>query len=320
MSFKDIRGQDSAAEFLKRSVKNNKVSHAYIFAGPSGVGKKFAAINFAKAVNCLDPKDGDPCDSCVQCKKIDASNHPDVLIFSPAKEDASFGIDKIRLLTKQIGMKPYEGLKKVYILDSADSMTQEAQNSLLKTLEEPPPESVLILIAESFTAVFATIRSRAEKVRFFPVADKETLAILTDIHKIDKEKAVILARVSSGSIGKALKYNTDDFFKARKQMIDGLEKGTLADLDFDNLPRSELRFRLDVILTWYRDALVAKAGAQGSSELVNGDRLGPIREFAARSSFEALNNMIEQVILTGSFLDENANPKLAMSVLGMNLH
>ena len=319
MSFRDIKGQDSAIDFLKISVKNDKISHAYMFIGPSGVGKKLTAINFAKAINCLDPKDAGPCDTCSQCKKIDASNHPDVFIFSPLKEDSSFGIDRIRALTKDIGLKPYEGRKKVYILDNADSMTPEAQNALLKTLEEPPSDSVLILIVENINGIFSTVQSRAKRVRFFPIPAKEIEGILVNSYKMEKEKAEILSRISSGMLGKALKYNDEDFFKARDRIISALNGEMILDSDFDGLSKPDMRLALDVMLTWYRDILLIKAGVANSSSLVNIDKLDLIQSEAKRSSFDGLNNIINQVILTGSLFEQNVNPKLAMGVLGINL-
>ena len=319
MSFKDIKGQDNAVKFLKGSIGSGKISHAYIFIGPSGVGKKLAAVNFAKAVNCLDPKDSDACGVCAQCRKIDASNHPDVSIISPQDEDSSFGIDKVRAVIKDIGLKPFEGRKKVYILDGADSMTQEAQNALLKTMEEPPLSAILILIAQNINAVFSTIQSRAKKVKFFPLTEKEIRAILKDNYKLDNGKAEVLSRISSGELGKALKYNAAGFFERRRRIIDGLTDGTFLDSDFDGLSRSELKLGLDVLLTWYRDILITKAGVAADSAVVNIDRLDLIRHEAKRADLDKLNETINQIILTYSFLDDNINPKLAMAVLGINL-
>lgn len=335
LSFQDVKGQDNAIGFLKNSIAGNKISHAYIFAGPSGIGKKLAAVNFAKALNCLGPADGGPCDAstgsashpelvdgcdaCAQCKKIEAFNHPDVLIFSPAKEESSLGIEKVRALTKDIGLKPYEGRKKVYILDNADSMTHEAQNALLKTLEEPPSDSVMILIAENANTLFPTIQSRAKKVKFFPLAAEEVKKILMEKYKLDKDNAEVLSRISSGELGKAIKYNAEGFFEKRKRIIDALRGGALLDSDLDGFSKPDLRLALDVMLTWYRDILIAKAGVDNRSVLVNADKADIIYGEAKLASFEWLNNIINQVILTGSFLDQNINPKLAMGVLGMNL-
>ena len=319
MSFRDIKGQDSAVEFLKSSIKNDKVSHAYMFIGPAGVGKKSTAINFAKALNCLAAKDEEPCDVCVQCKKIDSANHPDVLTFSPPKEDSSFNIESVRAITRDIGMRPYEGRKKVYLLEGADSMRHEAQNALLKTLEEPPSDSVLILIVENVNAILSTIQSRSKRVRFFPLVSEVIEKILIDNYELDKDRARLLSRLSSGELDKALRYNDESFMKKRRHIIDGLKEGVLSDSDLDGLSRSELRLALDIMLTWYRDILVAKAGADTSSALINVDQVSLIRDEAKRSSFEGLNNIINQVILTKVFLDQNANPKLAMGVLGLSV-
>ena len=319
MSFENIKGQSSAVDFLKSSIENDRVSHAYMFIGPSGIGKKLTAVNFAKALNCLSPKHSGPCDACAQCKKIDASNHPDFAVFSPAKEDSSLSIDKVRALTRDIGLKPYEGRKKVYIIDSANSMTQEAQNALLKTLEEPPSDSVLILIAENVNAIFSTIQSRVKRVRFFPLASDEVARILVDNYKLDAKRAQVLSGISSGELGKALKYEKEGFFEKRGRIIDSLVSGSFADSDLEGFSKSDLRLALDVMLTWYRDILIAKAGACTRAALVNIDKADIIDAEAKKTGFKELNNMISQVISTCSFLDQNVNPKLAMGVLGLNL-
>lgn len=321
MSFREIKGQDSAIEFIGRSIAGGTVSHAYIFIGPPGVGKKLTAVNFAKALNCLAPKDGGPCDICAQCKKIDGSNHPDVFIVSPEKEDLRLGIDKIRGIIKDIGLKPYEGRRKVYILESAGAMTPEAQNSLLKTLEEPPSDAVLILIVESLNYILPTIQSRARKLRFFPLGADEIERILVDSYGVDRERAGMLSRISSGLLGRALKYKDEGFFDKRLRIIDGLRNESLFDSDFDGVSKADLKLCLDVMLTWYRDILVAKAsrGAIKGLTLVNSDRHDAILAESRRLDFDRLNKIIEQIVLTGSFLEQNANPKLAMSVLGINL-
>lgn len=319
MSFKDIKGQDRAISFLKSAIGSDRVSHAYMFIGPPGVGKRLAAVNFAKAINCLDRKEGEPCGSCAQCKKIDSANHPDVLVFSPLKDDSGFGIDKIRALTKDIGLRPYEAKRKVYILDGADSMTQEAQNALLKTLEEPPSDSIMILIVKNPDAVFSTIQSRAKKVKFFPLSAQVVKDILVDTYKLDSVRSEILARISSGELGRALRYNEEGFFEKRSRIIGALSGGNLLDSELDGLSRSDLKLALDVMLTWYRDILVAKSGYVSKSLFVNVDKLEAIGREASAATFDTLNNMINQIILTGSFLEQNANPKLAMGVLGVSL-
>ena len=323
MSFKDIKGQDKAISILRNAITDGKVSHAYIFWGPESVGKRLTAMNFAKALNCLGdetsrsgPVEG--CDRCVSCKKIDSLNHPDVFLFAPEKDSSSIGIAKIRALIKDIGLKPYEARKKVYIIDGADEMTREASNAFLKTLEEPPSGSVLILIAKDLRDLLPTIASRAQGLKFYPLGIDEVKDILIKEYKADETLAQALAHLSGGRLGAALKYKDEDFLRKRSRIIDGLCNDTLFDSDFDGISRSDLRLYLDIMLTWYRDVMIAMCeGTGGESALVNIDRKDVILKEAKRAGFSYIDNMIKQIILTGSFLDINANPKLAMSVLGI---
>lgn len=322
MSFKDIKGQDRAIALLKTAAKDNRLGHAYIFWGPEGVGKKLAAINFAKLLNCLNvsfaPDGAEPCDECSSCKKINSSNHPDVFLFSPDKEGASIGIDKIRFLIKDIGLKPYEARKKIYIIDNAEDLTREGANAFLKTLEEPPSDSVLILIITDLRNMLPTIISRAQAVKFYSLGIDEVRRILTSEHKLEKETAQVLAHLSSGRLGLALRYNDGDFLKKRSRIVDALSRNTFFDSDFDNINRRDLKAYLDIALSWYRDIMIAKAeGLNAGIDLVNIDRKTAIVEEAKRLEFSYIDNIIKQIISTESFLDINANPKLAMSALGL---
>lgn len=319
MSFRDIKGQDSAVLFLKRSGDGDKAAHAYIFAGPAGVGKKLAALNFAKALNCLADSGEKPCDACISCRKIDASNHPDVFLLKPEKEGSHLGIDKVREVIKNIGLKPYEGKEKAYIIDDAASLTQEAQNALLKTLEEPPSDSVIIFIAESSGDLFPTIESRSQVVKFFPLKAGDIREILKTVHKLSLDRAEVLSRIANGSPALALKLNEEKFFEKRAGVLKGLVDGSFFDSDFDGLTKSDTLVFLDTMLTWYRDILVAKAADKPESLVVNVDKLDIIEEEAKRFDFGFLDNIIKQIILTGSFLEQNVNPKLALSVLGANI-
>lgn len=316
MSFKDIKGQNSAIGFLKNSSVNGRTSHAYIFLGPSGVGRKLTALNFAKFLNCHAPDDNRPCDECPSCRKVDSRNHPDIFLVSPEKAGASIGIDKIRAVIKNVGLKPYEARTKVYIIDDSSSMTQEAQNAFLKTLEEPPSDSVLIFISDKQGGLLPTIESRSQVVKFFPIDADTVKEILKNNYKLDDAKAQMLSRISAGSIDAALRYKDEKFFKKRSQVLDGITDGSLFDSDFEGLSKPDLRSYLDIMLTWYRDILVTKADPTLKSLLVNADRTRIIEEEALRMDFAFLDKAIKQVILTGQFLDQNINPKLAMSTLG----
>lgn len=316
MSFKDIKGQDSAIRFLNGALENNRVSHAYIFLGPSGVGKKLTALNFAKALNCKS--ETRPCDNCISCKKINNLNHPDIFLLKQDEKSSSIKIDKVRELIWSIGLKPYEGKKKVYIIDGADFMTQESSNALLKTLEEPPSESVLILIAEDLGTLFRTIVSRSQIVRFFPLRTEAIEEILVKVYKIDSVKAHILSHLACGSLGNALEFKDEGLFDKRSALLAGLSNNTFFDSDFDGVSKDDLKLYLGLMLAWYRDILITKIGL-GDSALINIDRIDAIVSQAKRLDYDHIDSAIREVISTTAFLDQNANAKLAMGALGMKI-
>lgn len=320
MSFKDIRGQDNAVNFLKRALESDKTSHAYIFAGPAGAGKSLTAVSFAKALNCTSEADEKPCDECPSCRKIDGSNHPDVFLLKPEKEGSSLGIDKVREVIKNIGLKPYEAKKKVYIIDGAASLTQEAQNAFLKTLEEPPSDSVIIFIAERSGDLFPTIESRSQTIKFYPLKTDDISHVLRKGYKLDADRARVLSRIANGSLARALKLNEEKFFERRSAVLKGLVDGSFFDSDFEGLTKPAVRSYLDMMLTWYRDILIMKASkSSGESLLVNADKSEIIKKEASSLDFRFLDDVIKQIMLTRSFLEQNVNLKLAMSVLGANI-
>lgn len=318
MSFKDIKGQDSAIAFLGSAIKNNRVHHAYIFLGPSGVGRKLTALNFAKALNCGADPDGAPCDACESCKKIDSSNHPDVRLFKPGGKSSTIKIEDARRLINDIALKPYEARKKVYILDDAASMNRESANALLKTLEEPPSDSVIILIVEKMSDVLSTISSRSQVVKFYPMKKGDLDKTLVEVYNIAGERAGLLSSLSSGRIGEALKLNDDEAFERRSRILDGFLSGAIFESEFD-VSREESIFMLETIATWYRDLMVVKVGALADIPLINADRKDLIIKRAAKVDRAEIEDSIREVMACASSLDEFANIKLSMSVLATRL-
>lgn len=308
MPFASLKGQDSAVSFLRASLRHDRLSHAYIFFGPNGVGKRSAALNFAKILNCASPVASEPCENCNSCKKINALVHPDLFILKPEEEGDSIKIDDIRKLIKNIYLKPFEAKKKIYIIDGAESMKHEAANALLKTLEEPPADSILILITENLKSLFHTIVSRAQTVRFFPLKLKEMEEILKNEYSLDSLKAHILSHLSGGRLGEALKFKDEDIFSKRPP----------AKVNFDDIPKDKVRLYLYILLTWFRDILNTKAGVDNSM-LVNIDKEDIIAKESKKLSFEYLDDVISGIMQTLSYLDQNANQKLAMSVLNLKI-
>jgi len=319
VSFSSIAGHDETIAFLLQAIKNDLVAHAYIFLGPSGIGKASVAVNFAKALNCLGAPGQRPCDSCVSCRKIDASGHPDVRRIRPAEDSNSVGIDDIRKMIKDVALKPYEARRKVYIIDDASALTHHAQGSLLKTFEEPSPEAVIILIAEKADALLPAILSRAQILRFFPLKKDTVKGILIKEHGVDIARAHILAAISAGRLGEAVRRNSDErFFERRTRVIDGLIDKTFFDAEREKPSRDEISSELDIMLTWFRDILIMKADP--NLALINVDRKEAIAREAGILDFEYLDRVIRQIMATDAYLDVNVNVKLAMSVLGMEVN
>lgn len=316
MSFKDIKAQERAVSFLKSSIERSRIANAYIFCGPEGVGKKLTALNFAKAINCSNPVGAAGCDTCPSCIKIDSLNHPDVFLATPEKAGGSVKIDDIRAVIKDVGLKPYEAKKKVYIIDEANSLTEEAENALLKTLEEPSVNAALILITENPSDLLPTIRSRCQIVKFFAIDSAVVKDILMKGHGLDEVMAHILANISCGSMGQALHLKEKDFFKKREGVIKALSSNTFSDLDLDKASKVDLKSVLDIMLTWYRDILVTKTGDRN---VVNIDKADLISRNSEKMSFDRLDDVIKKIISTQTYLEQNANPKLAMAALGLIL-
>ncbi|MBS1113480.1 MAG: polymerase subunit gamma and tau, partial [Nitrospirae bacterium] len=177
MSFRDIIGQDRAVRILLKTIERARIPSSYLFAGESGIGKKLTAINLAKALNCLQPRTHvsrlttyDCCDACSSCKKIDANIHPDFTLILP--ENGQIRIEEIRAIDSTLSLKAFEGTYKTVIIDDADTLNQSAANAFLKTLEEPPADSLIVLISSNPDRLPDTIRSRCSRINFMPLPPK----------------------------------------------------------------------------------------------------------------------------------------------------
>ncbi len=201
--FSEIIGQEAAVGLLKNVVSGTKIPHAYLFTGISGVGKTTTALAFARVLNCLAPVDGDGCGHCVPCRQIAGGNFPDLEWIRP--DGRVIKIEQIRELTRRIGYKTVSGMYRVSLIEQAGDMTPEAANAFLKTLEEPPPGNILILEALDKDDLLPTILSRCQRVSFRPVPAESLAAWLHELNGIPVSTAAVLARLSEGSVGRALR-------------------------------------------------------------------------------------------------------------------
>jgi DNA polymerase-3 subunit delta' len=283
MSLAEIIGQEKAIGMLTGILERQRLANSYIFSGEPGIGKRLTALNFAKAINCQkseatselrDPNSElsarpDACDMCEACLKIEAGSHPDLLLISP--EDRQIKIDEIRLIDEALSFRPFEGRKKIVIIDDADTMNIAAANAFLKTLEEPPEDSVIILISSRTDRLPATIRSRCSRVNFVTLSLESCRQVLQG--KIPDKDSEALARLSMGKPGLALSSD----LKEEISWFSNLLKGMLNAEKDSWASREEMDKWFEYVLTIMRDAAVYRITGE-SSQLINAD----LKEYACK--------------------------------------
>jgi DNA polymerase III subunit delta' len=319
MSFKNIAGQDPAVKALDNMISKGQVRGAYLFSGPDGVGKHTVAVSFAKAVNCENPGDG-PC-GCNSCCKIDSMNHPDVFMIFPEGASGSIKIDRIRDVKYEAGLKPYEGKKRIFIIDAAERMTEEAQNAFLKVLEEPPVNHILILITSGREGLLPTVVSRC-KVLKFSLLPRNRISEFLKERAFDPREAELYSHMAMGSIGKALAFKEKDTASRRDAVLENFffKKSVLfreAVLS-EEAGRPDTEESLYTLLCWYRDILVAKFTGD-NERLLNIDRAGEILSCAERFSKEKLEKDMLVIMKTIDCVRKNVNPKIALFNMAVEL-
>jgi len=323
MSFNDIVGQEKAIKILTKSLKENKVSSSYIFVGNEGTGKNFTAIEFIKAVNCLNlNKNLEACENCQSCNEINKQYCPDLKILEATKN--SIKIEQIREIRKDIELKPFKSRKKVYIIDKAEKMTLEASNCLLKTIEEPPYYAIIILICSKIDPILPTIVSRCQIVNFGLITSlriKELL--LNKINDLEKDKAEIISKLAQGSIGNAFKLLTDkEYFIRRETFLNYLSTivpGKYGNDFFEKVEKiiseiDRLEETLEMIKMWYRDILIIK-NTGNQKYIVNCDKLEMLEKKSQVYSQKILIDILDYIELAEEYLMKNVNKRLILERL-----
>lgn len=340
MLLRAVKGQEKAIQILQGFIAQGSFTGGYLFSGPEGVGKKLTAYTIAAAVNCvLDSHDA--CGTCVSCRKIAREEHPDVhcidgsvgftgtldqtrgpggqsvKVEQPA--ESQIKIDCIRQLQRDISLRPYEGKKKVFIIDNAHTLTAEAQNALLKILEEPPKESLLILVTDKPGLLFKTIISRCKTVKFFPLPRKELESLLIEEHGLEAQSAHFLAYFSEGRLGRALCLKETDILLKKNAVIDLF---TLSQrLDLEKLPAQNkfaVHEYLNILAAWFRDIYMARMG-DSCEELINADRKVDALRLSQRYSDTDLRVIFDAISNSAMYLERNINIRLLLYSLGGQL-
>jgi DNA polymerase-3 subunit delta' len=321
MSFKDVLGHSAPIEFLRRAIRQDKVGQSYLFLGMEGIGKKWVALQFAKALNCLEGvvNKGDACDRCLSCRKIDHHLHPDVLIIEP--EGQTLKVDQVRQMQRDLAYRPYEGYRRVCILSAADRMAPNMSNSLLKTLEEPPLHTVIILLANNPRLLLPTILSRCQPIRFNPLPLPLVSNWLVGQKGMDEEEAHLLATLSEGSPGKALEIQQEIQQIPRDELL--MDFVGLKFLPFEkkdrwaeslSSDREKLILVLEVAKTLLRDLVLMKT-SKDRSRLIHSDLLQKMESLALSWSLPSLLNRLELLHQTTLAIRSNANMTLALEAM-----
>jgi DNA polymerase-3 subunit delta' len=339
MPFAEVIAQERALSSLRAALRRGTLHHAYLFAGPEGVGKARVARLLAQAANCEGGLPGphgyreDPCGACSPCHKIEKGIHPDV--FSLAEERAmvkagrwesksgrtpsrDIVVDQIRdLVDHRLGLRRYEGRRRFVVIDPADAMNPQAQNALLKTLEEPPDDTTLVLVASGADSLLPTIRSRCLRVPFAPIPAEE-IARRLEAEGHAPDRARLAAAVSGGSLGKALALDDDELGERRAAvervaaLAPGDPMGWLEAARALGEKREEAEALCELLLVWLRDVAVAQAGG---ASLALQDLAGETRRIAgAVAPVEALRRR-DEVRRTLAALGQNGQPVLALERL-----
>ena len=321
-TFEEIRGNTPLVEQLRRSAVSGRSSHAYLFLGGAGAGKRLIANTFAKALQCEGEKR--PCDSCKSCHAFNHGNHPDVIYFQPLKNGKTYTIEDVReQLLETVDLKPFQYEKKIYIIEKADTLNIQSQNALLKTLEEPPAHAVFLLLAERAEAFLPTILSRVVVMKIRPLSAETIADYLMQAGHL-AEESHILSAYAQGRIGQALELVEDEGFREMRQDILGklealpsMSEGDayLLAKDFEGY-KNDLRF-LDIMELWYRDLLTAKS-LREEGYLIQRDKKDAIFR-AAKEPAALLAKKAAAVRTARMRLAQNANFRLTMEVMLMDL-
>ena len=319
--FTDIIGQEQLKEHLQNAISMNKVSHAYIINGERSSGKEFIAKVFATALQC-EEGGVEPCGECHSCKQAGSGNQPDIIFVSHDKPN-TIGVEDIRAqINNDIAIKPYSSPRKVYIMNEGEKMTVQAQNALLKTLEEPPEYAVILILTANVDSLLPTILSRCVVLNMKPVADNKVKKYLMEDLAVPDYKANICVAFARGNIGKAKMLATSEEFEKVKEEAVTLVK-YINDMEISEIVKaikkiSEYKFDvtdyLDILSVWYRDVLLFKATKDANS-LIFKDEIQYIRKVADRSTYEGIETIVKALQQAKRRLDANVNFDLTMELL-----
>lgn len=324
-NFADIIGQEQIKEHLRNAVATGQVSHAYIINGERSSGKEFIARVFAMALQC--ERDGvEPCGECHSCRQALSNNQPDIIYVGHEKPN-TIGVEDIRTqINGDIVVKPYNSPRKIYIMNEGEKMTAQAQNALLKTLEEPPAYAVILILTTQVEALLPTILSRCVVLNMKPVPDALVKKYLMEELGVPDYKANICVAFARGNVGKAkLLASSEEFEKVKDEAITLVKY--INDMEISEIVKAikkinEYKFDvndyLDILSAWYRDVLLFKATRDVNS-LIFKEEIQQIMRVSDRSTYEGIENIVKALEQAKRRLEANVNFDLTMELLLMTI-
>jgi len=313
---------------FSRLIKSGRLAHAYLLAGPKGIGKSETAFSVAKLVNCeerlrdesladekrIAGEHGDACEQCSSCIKINSGNHPDVYRID-CKDAESIKITQIRELITRLQMRAFEAATKICIIKDIENLTAESSNALLKTLEEPAKGTLMILTTSLPEDNLKTVVSRCHVMKFYPLSVPVVRERLMK-DGLDIKSAQFLAQFSQGCIGKARELNEDGFMKTKNAVIDNLIFSQNSDTYLKKIlaDKPDTHTALSVLLSWFRDLLILKSGGN-QSHIVHLDRYDELLTLEKKYTFVKIDGIIEELVRSLELLGENLNIKIPFIVL-----
>ena len=307
MYFEKIKGQNFAKKYLTNSIKSNMVSHAYMFEGPNGIGKNTMARELA----------------AILLEMENLFNSPDYIEIKP--DGNSIKIAQIRKLQSDILVKPYKSYK-IYVIDEAQKMTVEAQNALLKTLEEPPKYAIIILITDNKESLLDTIKSRCEIIKFTPIPMQEVASYLT-MNGIDSKRASLLANFSRGSMKKAIELSESEEFNLMREEVQKyveifLNGNLIEIMDIQSSIekyKDQITNVLDLLINYFRDIMMVKENVDNSM-IINLDRLIFVKNMSNKTTYSQLSKIIDIIEETKNKLRSNCNFNISIQVMTLNIY
>lgn len=323
MAFKDILGNERQKKILRRALQKKRIPNSLLFCGPEGVGKESMALVLAKAMNCETKRD-DACEVCSSCRAISRANFPDVMKISPEKNVIK--IDQMRVLKQTAYFKPMMGKKRVFIVAEAEKMNEEASNSLLKILEEPPLFSHIVLVTPNPDLIRPTIKSRCQVISFQPVSREDIEKILIE-KGCEKEKAKIISLLVRGNLKRALSLEWEEVQAKREQawelFLALVRREKIAAFMRDYAPprglsKEELEQVLEILSSYCRDFILIKEKGD-IRYLMNPDYFGEYRKTEDLLSLEKSMDYLEKIDYALYVMPKNVNMNLLVTSFFSNM-